>query len=265
MILFPKKSASLRDYLFVDEKMLSSYIEQISSEDVEEKSRSSKMGVSLSGPQFERAEATARRKKTTTEKIDELVAFLKQEGMLGEVRPNEMYDYQQGRKDMPPFFRERTVAKKVILPSDSLKDLKGVNQLAVWISDPDPRSIIPEDQANWEFRGSFLYLTELHLDNGGFHTVYSGCSALQAVANAATGLKLIDRTAAGEPLGRGNYKHPIEKLASYGAIVGDEREIDILYRIRYMTNEQCFSKDGNEYRVNDILGYPIYIAQQLST
>ena len=103
----------------------------------------------------------------------------------------------------------------------------------------------------------------MHLDGIGFHTVFSGCSALQAIANAAAGLPLIDRSQ-GEALGRDSYLHPTEKLVAIGGTIGDERNIECLYRLRYMTDEQCFSADGKQYRVNDILGYPIYLAQILS-
>lgn len=66
-----------------------------------------------------------------------------------------------------------------------------------------------------------------------------------------------------EPLGRGNFDHPIDKLISRGALVGDEREILTLYMPRYMSDEQCYRFDGNERRVNDLLAYPIFIAQEL--
>ena len=34
-----------------------------------------------------------------------------------------------------------------------------------------------------------------------------------------------------------------------------------MYKIAYMTNEQAWVHNGEEARVNDILGYPLYIAE----
>jgi hypothetical protein len=255
--------AELLEYKFIDTAALDSYIEQFSSTEVEARSRTSKLAVSLAGPSADYSTASRFRTKTSTEKIKELVEYLSETKLLGRARPELMRSLQTAQKKAPPFFLERTAARKVILPTTLLDDASGIRQLAVWVSDPDPELIVPE-KSGWDFPGSFLYLTEAHLDGGRLETVYSGCSALQAVANATQSRPLLGRSCTpDEPLGRDNYSHPIDKLTALGGIVGDTREIQCLYRMRYMTNEQCFSKDGVEYRVNDILGYPIYIAEIL--
>jgi hypothetical protein len=38
------------------------------------------------------------------------------------------------------------------------------------------------------------------------------------------------------------------------------RRVEIVYRIAEMTNEQATTIDGKEVRLNDILAYPLYIA-----
>lgn len=161
--------------------------------------------------------------------------------------------------DVPTFILEQTTARKIILPSDYLEKMVGLRDLAVWIADPQPVAS-SEMKHDWDFCGTFLYLVEVYFDDEGFNTVYSGCSALQMIYNAATGEPLLKRCF-DEPLGRNSSEHPVGKLEALGAMVGDDRKIECLYRTRYMTDEQCYLFDGEERRVNDLLGYPIYIAE----
>jgi hypothetical protein len=63
-----------------------------------------------------------------------------------------------------------------------------------------------------------------------------------------------------EPLGRGSRKHPIEKLKRLGAFVTEEQHLESLYYVRYITDEQVYSPKGFPVRVNDLVGYPIYIS-----
>jgi hypothetical protein len=151
------------------------------------------------------------------------------------------------------------LARKAIVPSSYLSEMSGIKSLAVWVSDPDPTIYSNEE---WVWRGTFLYLTELWLDDAGYGTVWSGCSALQAVENGVEGKELTDRKAsfAMEPLGRGSHDHPVAKLESLGARIGDLRRITALYKKRYFTDEQCYIWGGKQRRVNDLLGYPIFIS-----
>jgi hypothetical protein len=100
-------------------------------------------------------------------------------------------------------------------------------------------------------------------DAAGYRTTYSVCSALQAILNIVNGNEILDRNW-DEPLGRNNSRHPLEKLRKAGGVVGVPQEIETLYRMRYMTNEQCFTFKGHERRVHDLLGYPISIARVAS-
>ena len=125
----------LRNYLFVDQAALDQYLEQISSLETEDHSKSTKLGVSLTGPQAERTTSVRYRLKTTDEKIREIKAFLKKQKMLGFKRPITTY----GDVRPPPFIIENIVARKIILPTKSLEVIPGVKHLAVWIADPDPK------------------------------------------------------------------------------------------------------------------------------
>ena len=103
-----------------------------------------------------------------------------------------------------------------------------------------------------------MYLTELWLDDS-TSFFWSGCSALQAIVNAVQGKALGTRDAL-EPFGREDSKHPVRKLMGIGATLGDERRITSLYIKRAITNEQCYKLNGEVRRVNDLLAYPIFIA-----
>ena len=172
--------ADLLEYKYLDTDAIDSYIEQLSSVEVEGRSRTTKFAASLAGPSVEYSASSRYRPKSNSEKIKELIEHLSQKKLLERTRPKLMREFEQ--QEMPPFFLETVTARKIILPAALLAD-SGIKQLAVWVSDPDPRLLISE-RSGWDFPGSFLYLTELHLDGGRFHTVYSGCSALQAIANA---------------------------------------------------------------------------------
>jgi len=168
------------------------------------------------------------------------------------MRPEEAVGIPKGRK----FVLETMLARKVIIPETHLASTPGIKHLGVWISDPDPAIFSSRDD-KFETIGTFVYLTEVWLDDeaGG---IYSGCSALQAIANAVQG-KALNVPNFREPLGRKSSDHPVEKLRSLGATVGDQRTIRSLYVKRCITDEQCYVWNGEPRRVNDLLGYPVFI------
>jgi len=243
----------LRDYLFIDERRLNSFVEQIGGR--KPLKRSKRVGLSLTGPSVELAQEETEKGLSTHEKIETLIAYLEKERLLERERPQDMSSPGKGR-----FVLETMTARKMIIPQVHLQAAPGIRHLAVWISEPDSSQFVDQE---YIWRGTFLYLTELWLDEGVYGTVYSGCSALQAIANAVAGRNLLDRSDSQvrrEPLGRGNFGHPIEKLRPLEVIPGDERRITSLYKPRYLTNEQCYLWEGQKRRVNDLLGYPIFIA-----
>jgi len=139
----------------------------------------------------------------------------------------------------------------------------------LWVSDPD---FSLNSHERIYFAGSFLYLVEAHWDDLPFKTTHTGCSALQAVVNGIDGLHLTESPVPAryreplltgnrnEPFGRGSTNHPIEKLNQINALVSDTKRITTLYRLRYMTDEQCFHASDDRDRFHDILGYPLFIS-----
>jgi hypothetical protein len=153
--------------------------------------------------------------------------------------------------------KETFIARKVIIPTPVLFKQFGIMAFTIWISDPKRA---PKPKHAYDWTGSFLYLPALHFDSGKtLGLVMSGCSALQFIINVANDNPLLTRDR-DEPFGRGNRRHPIEKLTQFGAIVGDERRLESLYYVRYITDEQVYTPNGAPVRVNDVIGYPIYIS-----
>jgi hypothetical protein len=99
-------------------------------------------------------------------------------------------------------------------------------------------------------------------------TFISGMSALRMVVDFIVGQEPFGHRpttehirSGGDDFGRFNPKHPIEKLAAVGGTPGRPRRIDTVYKIEYMTDEQSAPLSGKVVRVNDILAYPLYIAE----
>jgi hypothetical protein len=187
--------------------------------------------------------------------VAELTDRLKRNGKLATKRPTTLREYEPDK-----LISETVVATKVIIPHCILKTtVPGVRELAVWVADPSTDSLAQANATPYEFPGCFLYLVTPLYDDAEATTFFTGCSALQVISNLATGSPFITRNF-DEPLGRNNYAHPTDKLVSIGGIIIDRRPIDVLYKPRYMSDEQCFTKNEQNYRVHDLLGYPLYIA-----
>jgi hypothetical protein len=213
-----------------------------------------KFGFGIRGAniQFETGPAE---KQTSVRKIRKLEKYLRCNDLINETRPRRMPHWLNDDKNFW-WVKETFHARKVIVPTPVLLEKFGVIALTFWISDPK-RISRPKKAFDWV--GSFLYLPTLHFDKGRTSNVISGCSALQFVANVC-GNKPIFEIDGDEPLGRGSRQHPIKKLERLGAFVSDERKLESLYYVRYITNEQVYSPNGIPLRVNDVVGYPIYIS-----
>jgi hypothetical protein len=60
-----------------------------------------------------------------------------------------------------------------------------------------------------------------------------------------------------------NQDHPIAKLEKLSGVATDIRKITSLYRKRYMSDDAYTLIDGLPYRLNNLLGYPIFIANSI--
>jgi hypothetical protein len=186
--------------------------------------------------------------------IDRLTVALAGNGRLSYTRPTTRAAYEPNQ-----LIRETVAATKVIIRHQTLKDtVPGVRELAVWVAEPGAESLRRRKDDRYDFTGTFLYLVTALYDEGQLDTFYSGCSALQVISNLVTGQPFLTVDWE-EPLARGSYAHPIEKLTSIGGIVIDKRIIETLYKPRYISDEQCFIDGDTAYRVHDLLAYPLFI------
>ena len=123
----------------------------------------------------------------------------------------------------------------------------------------------PDGSWAWDWVGTYLFLVEEHLSDPERKYHCSGISALRllvdVIAGHDPGLRAnLPGGLATDQYGRDNPAHPIDKLRRVGGMPLRPRCVEIVYRIAAMTNEQATTINGKELRLNDILAYPLYIA-----
>ena len=127
-----KSKPSPRDYLYIDETRLNSYIEQIGSTTTFRRSPSLKFGISDSGPNITAEFATQSREKTNHEKVSEFINYLEHNGHISHTRPalvHESGDYIK----IPDFVLEECDAYRILIPPT--KDLEGRAGIVIWVSE----------------------------------------------------------------------------------------------------------------------------------
>jgi hypothetical protein len=219
------------------------------------------------------AEAEVERVERAPEGWADLVEIitdaLRESGQLSAVRPQSMKDYDRFRDEGLSYVSELGLtATRVQIPvAAELQDDGAPPTLTVWVADPNELSA-SEDVTSPD--GTFLYLVEELVpgEPPAPPWFYSGASSLALVARLAQ--PSVVRASESQPgrfydpgerLGRGSDFHPLQKLDQLGAKVSLPRSVDVLYQIRYMTNEQMFIPPGtpSARRVNDLLAYPLAI------
>lgn len=250
----PIRKKNLRNLVLVDEPQIDKILGQLPNSFSILESLKATFGVSIKIAKFE-IQTTSLKNSGAIKKIRRLESYLERNGLVNKSRPRRTpHAVVNGSQYW--WVKETFTARKVIIPSPVLLKNYGVLALTVWISDPKRA---PKPKNEWDWTGSFLYLPTIHYEDGKTATCLSGCSALQFIVNAVSDRPLLTRDW-NEPFGRNSNKHPIEKLSQLGAFVSEERRLESLYYVRYITDEQAYSREGSEVRVNDIVGYPIYIS-----
>jgi hypothetical protein len=272
-------SNNIVEYIFVDEKRLRSYLEQIQGPQSYDKIPSWDINLSLTGLAVSGKQVSSPRPYTHNEMIDTLFSHLKQNDLLDYVRPKKPFnDCETGKI----FGLEDMMARKAIFPIIDNKNLPGLRQLAVWVSEPS------HDELNGSGygEGTFLYLIEAYWESDEpYHSTISGCSALGWILNNLEAHSIIPKTStsygelrAKQLKERGlspylkpykfegkaefeNKDHPIKILEKLGAFIQPGRKIRSLYRKRYITDEMYFKNWRRRHRSNDLVAYPIFIAE----
>lgn len=257
---------SFETFTYINKNLIDQYFSQIPKKYRKpRKNNVSSFALGVNGPTVSWKSETNDSEVDDYYKVRAINDYLEKENLLCKARPVELHDdwganseavlrCQNNKLVLEPFR-----AKKVIIPTGEKFPFPDIPFVIVWISDPDP-GLYSDDEFIW--KGTFLYLIQAVYDNNKYSFVMSGVSALQALANLVTGENFFEISKGqGEPLGRWNYQHPVEKLAELGGIISEERSLISLYKKRYMTDEQCYEYKGQKRRVNDLLAYPLWIKE----
>lgn len=248
----------LRDYIYIDTAMVSSYLEQVLGPEIPVVRRLKSLKIGIFGVSAELGWERERKPEEGPIAVAALESLLMRLGLITEGRPTRLMDWDQVASERGPrFHKETMLARRVTFPRALLEKVPNLRSLSVWISDPNFTDL--GDENKWEHHGCFLYLTEGYYDSMAFGLTMSGCSVLQAVVNIVQGKEVLARDQEGEPFGREYYTHPVHKLRVLGTTVSPRRRITALYKRRYMTDEQCFTYKRRHYRACDLLAYPLYI------
>lgn len=196
-----------------------------------------------------------------------IIESLRESGQLRIYRPDKASDFASA--DPPDWYvhEEGVTATPVLVPArKALGEPEYMPEdLRVWVLDPVEPSREPAYEEDW--LGAYVFIVEQLLDLKASRFVISGISALRFIAEKIAideDVRMDDLMGSEDVFGRWHEGHPIEKLKAVGGRAGRRRKIDTIYKIGYMSDEQYVEvDDGTEGRINDILAYPLYIAELL--
>lgn len=268
---FKKNHPSLRDYLYVDETRLNSYLGQISSTGAFKRAPSLK---SLKvGPVS--VELTPHsREKTDHEKVCELVKHLESNGHISHSRPyvaHESGDYAK----IPNFVLEECEAYRILIPSTKI--VHGNEGIVIWISEwPLERNSHPVIQP-----GLLCMIQDSTYDDNK-HTAgfsHSGYTWLQSLLYQLAEEDIKTRLSSQYPVSHlGDYIYDIMSVQSYlhdeehifrprplewlkqkGCILSTNRRIVALYKIRNLGGDEIGIENNREDLTVSTFGYAIAI------
>jgi hypothetical protein len=250
----------LREYLYFDEKRLNSYLEQISGPVTYDKVPTYVAGLSLAGPKAEATQSRFARPFTVHEKILKVEEYLQAEKLLGHGRPTKGDNDWRAAYE---FFLERTRATRALIPPNP-NVTPAFPGLAVWFA-----SGIERDQDSAYYQSRQLYLFEDYPGDDSKAQLWgysSGYTYLTFLQRDNPVLERLDKESGYKLRATGLLLRPKDFLTAVGAKVGEEREIQTLYRVRVAANHNVHlppDNEGNDQGDDTILvivAYPIYIA-----
>lgn len=248
---------SIREYLFVDEKRLNSYVDQIGPPIIYDKVPVWSAEISLK-PKVGGTQTRHARSPTQAEKIQLLVSHLRDNHLLNEPR---------NRLNRGPFVLETHFAVKFLVPrSDS------DTNLSLWLAIRDE----PNSESEREF--GVLCLLEDYQGNDRYNN--TGESSFSILMSLLEGLRSDSRNAiilqklnipeqmdssmmitdimAIPDVGIDFAKNPFDYLQLLGCRPSPRRKIEVLYRVREYGVDDLDQPSWNKI---SLFGYPIYIAE----
>lgn len=249
--LFKRPKPDLREYLYVDDRRVNSYLEQISSTDTYDRVPSLQFGVSGDGNPSMRFEySKQRRPKNQHALVTELVSHLDRRGKLGRARPR--WGDSSEADPEPTFVLETCEAVKVLFP-----DTKGdagsgvVAWLSEWPTDRRAHALRPagvlcmiEDATSDDrvHRASFssyswllALLHQLHLQP----TRTALAAQFSFAQDGEYGFDLLAAHHELHPDAAVFRPNPVQWLKQKGCVVSPEpRRVTALYRIRNQSTDE---------------------------
>jgi len=258
---FRKGKPPIRDYLYVDEKRLNSYLEQIGSTSTFRKAPSLKLSLSFSGPKVTAEQASQLRNKTNHEKICELIEYLEGHGYLGHSRPALIHSDHED-VETPDFVLEECKASRILIPAAEQSDSR--RGIVIWVSEwPIERNLNALRPA-----GLLCVIQDSTYDDtrhrAGFS--HSGYTWIQALLYQLHQEKIKTKIATEYPLlPIGEYEwdimdgqrylnnevqsfrpYPLHWLKEKGCVLSTSRRIVALYRIRNLGSDEIGTENKQE-------------------
>jgi len=237
---------SLTEYLYVDERRLNSYFEQISSPVTYDKVPVWKASLSLTGPNAEGQQARFARSFTQHEKMMKVSEFIKNEGTH------------------ETFFTVSCEMTRVLVPPKTLNsDFKG---LVLWIAEPtrnermiDTLCLLEDNRRDDDDERAF------------WGTAFSALTVFLKDMSDQVNESILEsnlpRVGIGSPADKEFHKNPLAFLRTLGAQAYPKRSIHSMYRKRITSGkmespfpEENERKSETEPDYTVTIGYPIWIA-----
>lgn len=259
--LFHNEPNKLIEYLYVDEKRLNTYSEQIGTTSTGKKQGVIKLGWSPTGPSIGGEGSLSQRDTNTHERIQKLLKFLEKKELLLSTRPANSDESDLYRSN---FFLENAKATKLIFSKvESIKNY-GFKELALWVINPVNKPTQRSRENIFKADGVFLYLIESYWEkDDSYSGPVSGNSALNILLREMQEKFGLDLNKIKEQLySREDDTPPIKLLEQAGFIVQSPRLITSLYRQRYFSDDQYVNIGGILQRCYDLFAYPIFISSQ---
>jgi hypothetical protein len=270
--VFRRSKPAPREYLYVDQERLNSYLEQISSTSTYDKVPSLGLGLSRSGPSVRAEQARHVRPKFTHEKIEELIAHLNRNGHLRRDRPCWVCSSEDDLTT-PPFVLETCDAVPVLIPATD--DGQGAPGVMIWVSEwpidrrenvlhrPGLVCIIQDaSRDDRQHRPSFSSYTWLLPLLHQLHLQPSRTALATRYPRWRLGDYTYDIMAVQSQLepDRAIFRpHPLRWLEAQGCRVGAPRRISALYRIRAVSGDEIGTENREEDFTISTFAYGIAI------
>lgn len=269
-----KSKPSPKDYLYIDEIRLNSYIEQIGSTYKIRRSPSLKFGISESGPNISAGLDAQFQKKTSHEKVYELINYLERNDHLSHSRP-ALVQHSSDYAEIPDFILEECEACRILIPStESTDDKPGI---VIWVSEwPLERN------TNLLCPSGLLCLIQDSTHDDAKYTAgfsHSGYTWLQALLYQLNQEDVKTKLATKYHLSAiGDYKYgimsaqdylyndrdvfrpyPLRWLEEKGCILSKNRRVVMLYRIRNIGSDETGTENKQEDFTISTFAYAIAI------